>query len=861
MHANRLRRIGLIALALALAVLAVTAQLSFRNWERFRASASEAEQTRQVLRASRRVVELIRDAESGQRGFLLTGRESYLEPYDAALGQMHGAIARLNALTASRTGQERRVRDLEGLIAGMLDELRYTIDLQRAGRRDEALAIVRSDPGKQRADRILQVAHELETEEYERARRFEQILYASAQRTESFGVFGATLLTLLVTGGFVALSNSASQREQLISELERAHASAEEARDLLRTTLYSIGDAVITTDAAGRVRMMNAVSEKLTGYTEQEATGQPIEAVFRIVNAGTRAEVENPVRRVLSEGRVVGLENHTVLVSKSGAEVPLDDSGAPIAGAGGKLEGVVLVFRDITERKRAEEELVRSEARFRTVADAAPVMIWSATPDGRREYFNKTWTDFTGRSAEDEAGYAWQLGIHPDDRERCAAVFHAAFETRARYSFEYRLRRNDGAYRWVLSQGAPRFDAEGTFLGFLGSLVDIEDRKLAEEKMRQAAKLESLGVLAGGIAHDFNNLLVGIMGNASLLEEYFEPGSPAGELVDNLLKASERAAQLTRQMLAYSGRGRFFIEMLDLSEQTRQIATLVHASVPRNVRVRLELDPRLPRIQADASQMQQLLMNLILNGAEAVAGRGGWVEVRTSTETIGADLIASSFAAQDAVAGEHVVLTVADNGVGMDEATQARMFDPFFTTKFTGRGLGLAAALGIVRGHRGGIHVHSVAGEGTTFRVFFPVAQSYHETVAAAAPEAARTGAGRILVVDDEELVRETARKALVRLGYDVVVAHSGDQAIEILAGTSDGIDLVLLDMTMAGTSAEETLPRLRAVHPRVPVVATSGFDQAEATERFGTAIDGFIQKPYTVSRLARTIRQLLDKG
>ncbi|HVX67187.1 MAG TPA: PAS domain S-box protein [Bryobacteraceae bacterium] len=858
MYATRLRRFGFYALAIALVTLAVTAQLSFRNWQNFRQSTSEAERTRQLLKASRQVMDLVRDAETGQRGYLLTGRPDYLEPYHTAARALPGSLHDLAALAGGQPEQLRRARELESLIATKMGELERTISLQQGGRSHEALAIVLGGRGNRVMERIRDVSGELAAEELNRARNSEQILRDDAHRIEAVSVAGAALLTLLIGGALFAIQSSTAQRERLIADLERARTTAEETGDLLRTTLYSIGDAVITTDRYGRVRMMNAVAEKLTGYTEKEAEGQPIEAVFHIVNEQTRQEVESPVRRVLTEGGIVGLANHTVLISKNGTDVPLDDSGAPILDRNGALEGVVLVFRDITDRKRAQEELVRSEQQFRTVADAAPVMIWSGGPDGGREYFNKTWLDFTGRSPEQEAGDGWQQGIHPDDRERCLNVFRAAREAYARFSFEYRLRRNDGSYRWVLSQGVPRIAAGGTLLGYIGSVVDIEDRKLTEEKMRQAAKLESLGVLAGGIAHDFNNLLVGIMGNASLLEEYIAPASPARDLVDNLLKASERAAQLTRQMLAYSGRGRFYVELLDLSEQARQITTLVHASIPKNVTVRLALDSRLPRIQADAAQIHQLVMNLVINAAEAVGDAHGWVHVKTSAEMIDRDLIAASVAAESVEPGKYVVLSVTDNGAGMDEATRARIFDPFFTTKFTGRGLGLAAALGIVRGHKGGIHVHSVPGEGTTFQVFFPIAEAYQET-AAAEPESAG-GVGRILVVDDEEMVRETARKALARTGYDVQVAHDGKRALEILSGKPDGIDLVLLDMTMPEISGEETLPRIRAICPHVPVIATSGFNETEAMERFGKAIDGFIQKPYTLPQLARIVRELLAR-
>ena len=368
-------------------------------------------------------------------------------------------------------------------------------------------------------DRIRSITQQMEEDEYARWQASRDAVFHRAQITRVLTVIGALILTVLVAGAFFSLSNSAAQRESLISALHDARHSAEEAGDLLRTTLYSIGDAVISTDAQGKIVMMNAIAEQLTGYAEKEAAGRKIESVFHIVNEQTRADVDNPVRRVLREGKVVGLANHTILISKSGVEFPLDDSGGPIRGRDGTVQGVVLVFRDITARKLADQELARSEQRFRMMADAAPVMIWIAGPDASLEYVNVPWVDFTGRPPESETGSGWIEGIIRD-RERCRAQYTGAFASRSPFSMEFRLRTREGEYRSVLCHGVPLFGADGRFLGSIGSALDIEDRKRTEEKIRQAAKLESLGILAGGVAHDFNNLLVGVLGNASLLDDH-----------------------------------------------------------------------------------------------------------------------------------------------------------------------------------------------------------------------------------------------------------------------------------------------------------------------------------------------------
>jgi PAS domain S-box-containing protein len=701
-------------------------------------------------------------------------------------------------------------------------------------------------------DRLRAVFSEIEADQEDRRQRSWDDLEWEARNDLSLTLAGAFLLAALVAAGAILLSRAARAQEFLA-------ATAAASGDLLRTTLYSIGDAVITTDAQGAVRMMNRVAERLTGCAESEARGLPADRVFPIVNEQTREEVESPIQRVLREGQVVGLGNHTVLVSRTGREVPIDDSGAPIRGRDGSLQGVVLVFRDITERKRAEEALEQSERRFRTVADSAPVMICSDAPDGRRAFFNQPWLRFTGRTWEQEMEDGWKEGIHPEDRQRRQEVYDRALETLQPFSVEFRLRRHDGQYCWVLGRGLPRFGADGEFLGFIGSCTDIDDRKRAEEKIvRQAAKLESLGVLAGGIAHDFNNLLVGIMGSASLLEDHVAGNAAALEFVTNLQLSSERAAKLTKQMLAYSGRGRFFVEPLDLSEQVRQIVALIEASIPKNVDVRLTLAERLPTIEADASQIQQIVMNLAINAAEAIGPEGGRVAVSTSIESVDEGTVADFGVGATLGPGPYVTLTVADNGSGMDAQTQSKIFDPLFTTKFTGRGLGLAAVAGIVRGHRGAIKVESAPGKGACFQVWFPAAPL---PSAAPAPPLEFPGAGKVLVVDDEEIVRRIARTALERAGYTVLLAADGREAVEVFRREAGEIRLVSLDMTMPGRSGEETFRQLREIRRDVPVLVSSGYTEVEALERFGDSIDGYLHKPYGITDLARAVHAALKGG
>jgi two-component system, cell cycle sensor histidine kinase and response regulator CckA len=390
----------------------------------------------------------------------------------------------------------------------------------------------------------------------------------------------------------------------------------------------------------------------------------------------------------------------------------------------------------------------------------------------------------------------------------------------------------------------------------------LEERLRSEERLRHSQKLESIGILAGGVAHDFNNLLTGVLGNASLAYESLPAASPVRAMLKDVLDATERAAHLTKQLLAYAGKGRFVIEVLDLSRQVEEISSLLQTSIPKNVHLRLDLAKRVPGFEGDAAQIQQIIMNLVINGAEAIPeGRNGTVTTTTRTEHIDDEYIRTTLEGNEIVPGCYVTLEVQDTGVGMDEATLAHIFDPFFTTKFTGRGLGLAAVIGIVHGHKGALKVDSTPGQGSTFKLLFPATEeppmASHEP---AEHKQALAGTETILVIDDEAVVRHTAAASLQHFGYHVMTAEDGPAGLEIFRGNEDRIAAVLLDMTMPLMSGEETFRQLKTTDPNVRVILSSGYNEVEAIRRFtGKGLAGFIQKPYTSSQLAEKIKSILN--
>jgi len=392
----------------------------------------------------------------------------------------------------------------------------------------------------------------------------------------------------------------------------------------------------------------------------------------------------------------------------------------------------------------------------------------------------------------------------------------------------------------------------------------LKEKKLSDEKLLEKQKLESLGVLAGGVAHDFNNLLTGILGNASLAVETLPANAPAQRMLRDVVDASDRAAHLTKQLLAYAGKGRFVVQAMDLSDAVRDINHLIQSSIPKNAQVQLDLAAELPCIDADAAQIQQLVMNLVINAAEAIPeGRQGSVLVTTRVQDVDDNYIAQTLSPGEIVPGEYVALEVHDTGAGMDQATLQRIFDPFFTTKFTGRGLGLAAAIGIVRGHKGALKVYSTPGEGSTFRILFPAMQDGRKPTAVKTTVAAKPGSqsGSVLVIDDEEVVRRTAKATLERGGYDIVLAENGVEGIQLFLTLANKISVVLLDLTMPGLGGEDTLRQIQAIRPEAKVILSSGYNEVEVIRRFtGKGLAGFLQKPYTSAALMEKVHVALTK-
>ena len=526
------------------------------------------------------------------------------------------------------------------------------------------------------------------------------------------------------------------------------------------------------------------------------------------------------------------------------------------------------------ELRRVSAELEQSRNQFSLLFHQAPIGYLVLNEIGLIYEVNETFCRMVERARSRLLGNSFAHCLERNSQEPFLGRYPGFFRKPAGKSLEAMVRRERGAAFYAHLEGTTIRTAlgsrpvDGTPLLLL-AVTDISERKWAEEKrlqlerqMQQTQRLESLGVLAGGIAHDFNNLLAIILGNANLAMEELPADSPARDSLHAIEATSLRAAELCRQMLAYSGKGWFAIETMDLNALIDEMVALLKASIAKKTTLNLALDADLPALRGDPSQIRQVVMNLVINAAEAIGDEGGVVTISTGALKCTHEELSDAYLNETLNGGLYAWLEIADSGCGMDADTQRRIFEPFFTTKFTGRGLGLSAVLGIVRGHHGALRVRSVLGQGTTIRVFLPALQTA-QTETGAVAEIAHAdwrGTGTILLVDDEESVRVMVGRMLERLGFQVLTAANGREALYLYQARRARIVMVLLDLTMPVMDGEEAFTALRRINPQLRVVLSSGFTESEIAPRFaGLGLAGFLQKPYALYDLARCLHRVLN--
>jgi two-component system cell cycle sensor histidine kinase/response regulator CckA len=625
-----------------------------------------------------------------------------------------------------------------------------------------------------------------------------------------------------------------------------------EREEWLSTTLGSIGDAVIATDARGLIKFMNPVAESLTGWKEEEAGGKSLTEVFNIINEETRKLVESPVNKVLRKGVVAGLANHTLLIARDGTEIPIDDSGAPIRDARGDIIGVVLVFRDIRERRKAERDLQESERRYRNLYETALVGLYrSRISDGRIIMANQLTANILGYSSVDmlTEEFVFSERYSPDRRtellrklEECGTVS----------DFEIQVARKDGE-KIDLMITARAYPEDGYIEG---AMIDITDKKHLEAQLLQAQKMEAIGTLAGGIAHDFNNLLMVVAGYASLMLSDLDASHPHYSKLKQIEGQVRSGSELTTQLLGFARRGKYNVKPLDVNEIMRSSAGMF-GRTKKEITIREKYDPDLCTVEADQGQIEQVLLNLYVNAWHAMPA-GGDIYLETNNVILDESYI-KPYKVQP---GRYARISITDTGAGMDETIRRRVFEPFFTTKEMGRGsgLGLASAYGIIKNHGGIINVYSEKSHGTTFTIYLPASEK--EVVGEKEMSVKMVkGTETILFVDDEEMIRNVGRELLEELGYKVLIARDGEEAVNIYKANKDGVDLVILDMIMPGTGGGEAYDRLKEIDPGIRVLLSSGYSiNGEAAKILERGCSGFIQKPFNMQGLSTKIREVMDK-
>lgn len=691
--------------------------------------------------------------------------------------------------------------------------------------------------------------------------------------------FRALVIAAFILGGLVlAVAAALVVRQRNLKAhyrtLYQSEADLNRALKRHRITLKAIGDAVISTDEKGRVELMNPVAEGLTGWSLIEAEGRELKEVFPIVNEHTREPLDDPVAKVLKEGTVVGLANHTLLIARDGSEIPIADSGSPIRDEEGNMIGVVLVFKDQSSERQYQQRILESEEKYRLLAENTLDVIWTMDKDLEFTYVNPAVEQLTGHTPEEWVGTRLPDHCEEEAFSGMAAVITREIDKGQEHQgvvFETEMLRKDGSVIPVEIHGQVIFDENGSPVRLQGTTRDISERKQAEEtkarleqQFHQAQKLESIGRLAGGVAHDLNNLLSPVIGYGEmLLEKEIDEGMQE-EAAEEIVSAGNRAKNLVRQLLAFSRKQALEFVPIELNALVANFEKLLRRTVREDVAIQMNLAPSLPMLRGDVGQLEQVVMNLAVNAQDAMPD-GGVMTVETALVELDEDYAAQH---EEAKPGPYVVLVVTDTGCGMDEETRNHLFEPFFTTKKKGEGtgLGLSTVFGIVKQHGGNIWAYSEPEQGTTIKVYLPVpdeqvpSTGFHADDSNASEDI--SGDETILLCEDDGQVRKLALRVLGQKGFDVVEASNGKEALDLIASRPEAFDLLLTDVVMPDMNGKQLYQQLRTLNPNLKVLYMSGYTNNVIAHK-GILDPGiqFIQKPFSNRSLLEKVREVLDRS
>jgi len=987
-----------------------------RNMETFRS----VDHTYQVLDKLEDTLVDMLNAETGSHGFVISGDEAFLQPYQAGVVKVQKSVAAAKQLTQDNPNQQRRLALLEPMIQKKIAGANEAIKLRRSGDTAGAIQFIAVGQGKQTMDEIRKLITEMEDEEGQLLQQRTATAQALSRTTLAIVAFGGLLALGLVGLSSVVVRRDFAKRQQAEAERDRFFTLAQDmlgiantdgyfkrvnpaftatlgwsakeilarpfielihpndraatvreveklaagqpvllfenryqckdgawktlawravpqpdgtiyctGRDMteskltdealhrseesLAVTLNSIGDAVLATDLDGRITRLNPIAEKLMGWTQAEAQGRPIAEVFRIINEETRQPTVIPVEKVLASGKIQGLANHTIVIARDGTERPIADSAAPIRDKDGSILGVVLVFRDVTEERKAQKAIRDSERQLRTlneelerrVALGIMLSITENEEKGKRaaelvvankellfqnEEKEKRAAEMrqalvTLDAAEDGAfifdpetlrftyvnqGAIRQLGymqaellgmtyvdIKPefDDaklRELLAPMLRGEVRTRRFTTLHRHKDGHDIPVEINLQYVAPA----GERPRFICMARDITERLKNERLALRSQRLESIGTLAGGVAHDLNNALAPIMMGSALLRAQYPNES---QIVDMFEASAKRGADMVRQLLTFAKGAEGERVLIQPGHLIKELKKIMEGSFPKNIQLAVKCDPKLPNVLGDSTQLHQILLNLCVNARDAMP-HGGTLTLEAESKEVDAVYASST---HDAKPGKYLALRVRDTGTGIPPEIIDRIFDPFFTTKGPdkGTGLGLSTVMGIVKGHGGFLQVHSQPGQGSMFTAYLPVADAKGEDTGLPA-EAVVEFRGQeetILLVDDEAALRKVARAVLRRLNFTPLTATDGADGLIQAAQHRTELHAIITDLHMPYMDGLEFVRALRRMLPDIPIVVASGRMEDTMIAEFKTlGVTSRLDKPFTEKQLAEALKNLL---
>jgi PAS domain S-box-containing protein len=833
-----------------IAAIAIAGTVTYTRVQMLSDASGYVSRSERVRYALQRTLSTVQDAESAVRGYLITHEEPFLEPYSHARPELDSNLQSLTQLLADSPSQLTRFRELDRLARARLDRLNTVVGQIRAGTFVMPPAPRASSEAKKLMDSFrAQIAVMQSYEDTRLADRLRQS--ANARQV-------ALISTVSMSGiaaGLVLL---------LVMVSRRAATRIRASERWLGTTLKSIGDGVIATDADGAIRFLNPVAAELTGWSESEARGRSVAEVFRIVGAGGREPEEDPVAQVLRQRTLAGQPGHSVLISRDGSEFPIEDSGAPIRDDKGDIQGVVIVFKDASAARAAQLALQASEERQRLALEGAELGALDHDLRGNTAIWNQRLYTILGQrtGTQLDAGVI-NRQIYAEDREYVRDALQHAKLNHIPFRCEHRIvRANDRAVRWISSNGVYVYDKDGMAIRFLGVVRDITENRRLESQERQAQKLDALGTLAGGIAHDFNNILAVLRGNLAIVRSEVDSNPEVVSSVLDMENACNRATALIRQILTFGSRQDQDRRILQLESVVKEGMKLLRATLPAEIDIRFHDPPEaLPPVLVDPNQIHQIIANLGINASHAIGRQPGCIEVRMESVDVDSSLAATS---PDLREGRYVRVQFSDNGMGMRREVMERIFEPFFTTKApsAGTGLGLSVVRGILKNHDAAISVYSELNRGTRFHLYFPAANSQAQAPLPARKAADHRGRGEhILYLDDEESLVILAKRMLERMGYRVTGFKDPAEALAAFAATPQDFDLVLTDLSMPGMSGMEVSRQILRIRPDIPVLLATGYVRTEDVEQArAIGIREVIWKPQTIGEMGDLLAQQLQK-